>query len=214
MRLLSMLVLSLLCQSAMAAPSDELALGLDKLHWIMSPQDAEARYPFIKNKTKHPLLFPLTNMGQLYIDDYAYAGCEFSGVLSFYDDKLYSVELTQTAPMGVPPPCRAKIESEFSTRYGMDIAHHTAGKPKDGHWYPFSGSYGEFKGPITAVHYELNPNMEISFHDGLESAPTVIYNVQLQHPPVGQAPQRAASRIARRILGCGQERRPERAKST
>ena len=182
MRHLSLLLMFFLfSQRAIAAPSDELALGLDKLHWNMSHKDVEAQYPFIKSETRHPGLFPLTNMGQLYIDDYAYAGCEFSGVLSFYGDKLYSVELTQTAPGGASPPCRAKIESEFSTRYGVEIAHHTASKPKDGHWYPFSGFYGEYKGLITAARYEMNPRIEISFHNGLESAPMVIYNTQLKH---------------------------------
>jgi hypothetical protein len=185
-RPLSLLLLYLLGQSAIAYPSDELALGLNKLRWNMSPREVRGQYAFVSDMSRHPGLYPPTSLRELYIDDYAYAGCEFSGVLRFARDELFSVELTKTAPSN-GFPCRARIESEFSRRYGVKIAYYPADKPQNGSWHPFSGSYGEYKGPFTTARYELNPAMEISFRDSVGPTPGgVIYNVQLQHLPKGQ----------------------------
>lgn len=143
--------------SSIAAPSDNLGLGLEKLHWDMSPQQARDAYPELTANATRPDTFPLTNLGSLFLDNYEYAGCTFAGVLHFEIDKLKGVELTEIAPGGPNPPCKAQIEAEFSRQYGVTVAYHERTGFPSPEWYPFSGVYGQYRGKVTGAFYQSHP---------------------------------------------------------
>ena len=147
--------------------SEQLAFGLDRLRWGMSPAEARAAYPDLSATTSDPTVFGIMNLEALYLDKYVYAGCVFHGVLYFDGGHLRIVSFAQMEPPCLNQPCATRMESEFSAQYGTPVEYHerTASIDVAGQWFPSKGYYGRYKGPNNRANYERTPRIDFSFAD-------------------------------------------------
>jgi hypothetical protein len=78
--------------------ANDLAFGLDKLHWGMSIKDAKTLFP---NLNGEPIQ-PLQVLATLSLDNYEYGECAFAVHLDFENAKLTRVELETDAVFAHP----------------------------------------------------------------------------------------------------------------
>jgi hypothetical protein len=111
------LLIVLLALPATAQPeSSGLPIGLDKLHWRMTPVDASAAYPEIGPR---PSSDPSTNQRSERIQPYRWRDCSFDVRLYFATlnalEQLASVDLKASAASS---SCKQEIMEDLSAHFG------------------------------------------------------------------------------------------------
>ena len=130
-------------QAPKKSPFDELPLGLGKLHWSMTMQDAKGIYPTLKTAA---------SASALALDGYSYNGCGYAVGLTFAADKLVAVSLDALRGPGVGQ-CAVHIKEDFETRYAAAPNHL---------FYPIPARTEEFQeswdGPDATVEISTLPS--------------------------------------------------------
>lgn len=144
--LVTALSLSNLFDRAMSSTlsPDDLAFGLDKLHWGMTVRDARMRYPRLAGPIPQPgqVLFSLA------IDDYPYAECIFVVHLIFDNGLLSRVELKADGSANFRA-CHNKIRADLSKQYSA-VPGGIGPSPS----LPGSSFHGEWTGSVTDIVYD------------------------------------------------------------
>lgn len=150
-------ILPVLAQSipARAAAADDLAFGLDGLHWNITPQAAKGVLPALDGVAPEPG----QPWAQFSLPDFKIADCRFTVKLDFERGHLQRVALDSNGAARLKS-CGPKIRAALLHRYGGEPGgFSTAPNP---HGYSAYASWG---GPVTEVVYaELRDAfIEISF---------------------------------------------------
>ena len=170
------------------APSNELALGMQALHWGMSPEQVRQLSPQFE-AAPIPKLFPDPPTSLAGSDIYDYKGCSFHRVLYFWHDRLsslflYSDELT---------PCRDQIEAELAAQYGLQ---NRTTVPR---FFPKIETLAyRWRSTATSVGYTFNaPGIEILFADAsINSRPEGAYFGHCESVAISFLPSRETDGVS------------------
>jgi hypothetical protein len=170
------------------APRTELALGMQALHWGMSPEEVRQLSPQfeaapVANLVTDP---PPSLAGS---DIYDYEGCSIHRVLYFWHGRLirlflYSDGLT---------PCRDQIESELSAQYGLQ---NRTTVPR---FFPTIETLTyRWRSTATSVGYTFNaPGIEILFADAsIDSRPEGAYFTKCESVAISFLPSRETDGVS------------------
>ena len=144
--------------AAIAAPpvsADDLAFGLEKLHWGFTIRQARSLYPGLDGVPPDPD----QPWAQFVLNPYNYAGCLFTVKLAFESGRLARVDLDSNGTAHFKR-CNDRIKAALARQYGGDNGgFSTAPNP---HGYSEYGSWG---GPVTEVTYSALADafLEVSF---------------------------------------------------
>jgi hypothetical protein len=137
-------VLVLLASDAQADPNS-LPLGLDALHWDMSPSQARAAFPQLSNDNRALGIFAPTNLPALFLHDYRYDGCTFYGEFYFEEASFKLINLTTIGPCDT-----SRVAKDFSKHFGVPEDN----VAKDSPTRALPGKYGSYQGTVTAARYQ------------------------------------------------------------
>jgi hypothetical protein len=141
--------------AAHAATADDLAFGLGRLHWNMTPQEAHGVFPALDGVPPEPGQPSV----QFSLPDFSIAGCSFGAKLDFERGHLQRVELDSNGAAHLKS-CGPKIRAVLLHQYGGEPGgFSTAPNP---HGYSIYATWG---GPVTEIMYaELRDAfIEVSF---------------------------------------------------
>jgi hypothetical protein len=137
------------------AAADDLAFGLEKLHWNVTPQEAHGVFPALDGVPPEPG----QPWAQFTVPDFKIAGCAFGVKLDFERGRLQRVELDSNGAKGLKS-CGPKIRAMLLHQYGGEPGGFATTPNPHGY-----SAYASWGGPVTDVVYaELRDAfIEISF---------------------------------------------------
>lgn len=136
------------------APSEQLAFGLDRLRWGMSPAEVKVILPTL-GPVPARKGFLMANQSRLFVEDYQYAGCRFELMLWFAAEHLTSVGFSNSDGCVLAADVKNRIESELQARYG-------------------TGALPQWRGFVTAGSYTSNTGAGISVEFQAVNAPRIM----------------------------------------
>jgi len=141
-------------QAAPAPSPDQLAFGLEKLTWGMTPQAARGQYPALDGAAMEPG----QPVSTLSLQNYAVADCRFTVTLTFERGRLGQVDLDSngTAHLAV---CNARLKHLLQDQYGRTSGGVTANSHGFSEYGSWGGkemdiSYGELDGAFIKVTFK------------------------------------------------------------
>ncbi|MEO8896625.1 MAG: hypothetical protein ABI450_12165 [Rhizomicrobium sp.] len=140
-------------QAAPASP-DQLAFGLEKLSWGMTPQAARGQYPALDGAAMEPGQ-PVSTMALI---DHDAGPCRFSVMLIFERGRLRQVDFNTADPPVRLAACNAHVKKILQDRYGSlggGIGKNRNGFTEYGSWggKQMDISYGELDGAFIKVTF-------------------------------------------------------------
>jgi TonB family protein len=127
--------------SAYPRAADNIALGLERLRWGMTPAEVRLAYPDL-NFTGGPVYGgyigeAASSPGVLSLTGYRYGDCTFRMTLSFYHDRLSIISVSATNEGDRLRDCRRQVRRDFAAQYGPPV-----------------DTYPRWAGPVTALSYD------------------------------------------------------------
>lgn len=144
---------AVMLQGAPVSP-DQLAFGLDRLQWGMSPQAARSQYPALNGAAADPG----QPVSTLTLADYDVAGCRFTVLLTFERGSLSEVDLDNNGVAHLAA-CNTRLKRMLADQYGAlggGLSKNSNGFSDYGSWggKKMDISYGEVDGAFIKVTFK------------------------------------------------------------
>jgi hypothetical protein len=154
--ILALVLTAALVRALPVANMDDLAFGLDKLHWGMTTREARRRFPALDGN--EPELGQLD--AQLAQSGYSIAGCRFTLTLDFEQAALAEIELESEGTRQLQA-CGNRIKALMVRQYGGEDGGFSPARNPHG-----LSEYASWSGARTEVVYGALKNgfIDITFH--------------------------------------------------
>ncbi len=141
--ILALVLLAGLSRAPPTLSSDDLAFGLAKLKWGMSPPEARGQLPKLDGVRAEPG----QPASELTLHDYPVLGCHFTVMLTFESGRLAQVDLDSIGTAHLAA-CDAKIRAALAAQYGNATGGFSTGANPHGYSH-----YGAWRGPVSELVY-------------------------------------------------------------
>jgi hypothetical protein len=135
-------------------PPGDLAFGLERLHWGMTPPEARGFYPALDGNPAEPGQPSST----LSLADYPAAGCKFTVTLNFDRGRLSGVDLDSNGTAHLKM-CGDRMKAALLSQYGGEPGGFSNAPNPHGY-----SEYGTWGGPVTEVVYAALRDGFIEIH--------------------------------------------------